>query len=245
MPSLAWKGSRRGLKSLGYHLDGWSDVIPNAGNRALEVRERVYQILGTRYMPDVKLSKVWGFTNLIGQNTDRPYIIATTHPAATVYVYVEQHGADLYVSWRSFIKNKFRWWVKALALLALIGVSALTILSALSSGGATASSASGTNLSPFLTTICGGGMVFCCSLSGLLTIGIPILMLMAIAGYYLQGNIFYYLFYDPTIFDVEDVNAMQLTVDKTLREALRGVGIDPAFLRVKEGGFKPKQGITS
>mgnify|MGYP001477611831 CR=1 FL=1 len=66
-------------------------------------------------------------------------------------------------------------------------------------------------------------------------------ILLAILGYALKGDMLAYFFVEPNLFDAEDITAMQFSVHKSLLRALDATGIDTSKLRLKQefkGGRK-------
>ena len=91
------------LESLGYFLDGWADLIEGMGSKADQIRTDVIQNLTNRDMPEITITPRKGYIGLTSLEK-RDYGVAETPPGATTTIYIAQHGKDLYVSWRSFIR---------------------------------------------------------------------------------------------------------------------------------------------
>lgn len=94
---------------LGYYLDGWADLVEGMGKHAPGVKLGVINQLNQRLMPDrVKVGETEikeGFFT----DTTRPYVETKTSPGARTLIYVEQHGNDLYASWRSYLRPTINW----------------------------------------------------------------------------------------------------------------------------------------
>ena len=88
---------------IGFFLDGWSDLVESMGTLADQVRQALIQDLKSRQMPDIKISSQSGYDKVLGDGK-RPYVILQMHPGVTTTMYVDAHGTDLYVSWRTYIK---------------------------------------------------------------------------------------------------------------------------------------------
>jgi hypothetical protein len=96
------------VNKLGYHLDGWADLLEGMGERVSEVQKSVLDFLVERDMPEIGVFDVIGHASL-SSNERRSYLLTTTHPGATTAIYIASHGKDLYVSWRTFINRILNW----------------------------------------------------------------------------------------------------------------------------------------
>lgn len=207
------------------HLDGWADLIEDKGEKAQEVKQLVYQYLIERNMPDITVEQREGIARIIG-SSKRPYNITQTHPGATIAIYVGQHGKDLYVSWRAFIKRVLhpRLYI-ALAIAAIVGFFAFVyVLRRMTTGFFAFMPGSGSFVSAFFMAL---GV----------TIGVLFIEYLALwwGGYYLRGgdsSAFFYV--KPTRFDSDDITAMMLAAHKSLLRALDKVGVDTSQLRLKQ-----------
>ena len=111
------------VDKLGRYLDGWADLIEGQGEKAPEAKRLVYHFLKERNMPEVSVGQVIGTVGSVSET--RPYNITTTHPRATVAIFVGQHGKDLYVSWRAYIGRMYHLRVKiAVIIAAIFGINA-------------------------------------------------------------------------------------------------------------------------
>lgn len=191
------------VNNLGYYLDGWADLVVDKGDQADQVRKTVVELLEDRRMPQVS---VIGANPSI-KNETRKYNAATTYPGAATTVYVGEHGKDLYVSWRTFIKPILDRRLVA----SILGASGLMAVIA---WGSTDS--------------------FIWSLMMFLFLAVLTTSFVAFVGRLLKGNSSAYFFVEPNLFDAEDITAMSLSVHKMLLRALDKEGIDTSQLRLKQ-----------
>ena len=203
------------LKKIGFFLDGWSDLVENMGNKADEVRDEVLQQLENRKMPDIELSRKTGYADLTASDK-RAYLISETQPGATTTIYVNQHGEDLYVSWRTHLKP-----ILNNTVFVVLGLAALVI-------GIIAAN------NRFL----GGFGLFLATFITVFIIGAGSL---ALVGSIFRQNPFAFFFVDVNVLDAEDITAMTISVHYSVLRALDKSGIDVSKLRIKEkftGGRK-------
>lgn len=203
---------------LGYFLDGWADLIEGMADKVQEVRQKVVSDLKDRDMPEVDTREMVAYVS-ITSNERRPYTINTTNPGATTTIYIDKHGRDLYVAWRTFIQPVLNNQV----ILTALGISGFL---GLVTGGIDSSrnfyGRSEVSFSLF------GWIVW--------TIGFMILACLGIAavGRILKNNYLAFFFIEPSVFDAEDITAMSLSAHKSLLRALDSTGIDITKLRLKQ-----------
>lgn len=191
------------IKNLGYYLDGWADLVEDKGGQAAQIRTTVRTILNERNMPQVLVTSQK--PNVGGEFRD--YEATGTYPGATTTVYVGDHGKDLYVAWRTFIKPVLNQTV----IMIILGVSGLLGLFAW------------TSFDSFLW----GFVTF-------LFIAMLAAAFVAFLGRVLKGNQVAFFFIEPSLFDADDITAMSLAVHKSLLRALDKEGIDVKQLRLKQ-----------
>jgi hypothetical protein len=242
----------------------------------------------------------------------RPYVETTTNPGARTLIYIEQHGNDLYTSWRSYLRPTINWrLISYYAIVALIisfvidsiywSVSTYNILNAVfhmwdakpfsiafwtcfgysmvfSLGLIVLFALLGQLIKKDFTKFLGTGFLIsifvvsfiCSSLikdtgqtmanelsllstrvkDGYLLVVIPvaiiplainilegILVMAAIVGLIIRKNLLAFILKEPSIFDADDIIAMNLSVHKTMLRVLDEVGIDNSKLRLK-GQYK-------
>lgn len=216
--------SSTNVNKLGVFLDGWADLIEGKGAKAAEVKQTVYQQLLERKMPDIQVKQVNGSVG-IGSNK-RPYNIATTHPSATTAIYVGEHGQDMYVSWRTFIKPQISNLVIILGLISLVfgAFAAFSIYSF--------------QVQSMFYSVSGSDFGWLI-LTTLFTVSIGMFIsfcfLLAILGVIIKGDFRAYFFVEPNIFDAEDITAMGLSAHKSIIRSLDSTGeIDISKLRLKQ-----------
>jgi hypothetical protein len=216
------------VNNLGYHVDGWADLIEGMGEKSDEVREKVLASLNDREMPGVFTKEMTGIVSLVSSER-RTHIINTTSPGATTTVYVGNHGKDLYVAWRTYVRPI----LNTQTLLVALGIAAFL---GLLIGGIDESSSS--FFGPSRTTF---------SMTGWITYTIGFAILAAIvlysAGRFFKGNALAYFFVEGTIFDTDDILAMSFSAHKSLLRALDTTGIDISKLRIKQTFKGGRRGV--
>lgn len=204
---------------LGYYLDGWADLVVDRGHQAEQIRQTVVQLLQERQMPQVTVVETHPSFN----NETRKYNATTTYPGAATTIYLGQHGKDLYVSWRTFIKPI----INDSVLGAITIVSLLAAVYILFQG-----RTPGVPPSREINLLA----AFVFALFFALGLGI-----VSLAGRVMKGDNSAYFFIEPSLFDAEDITAMEFSVHKMLLRALDKEGIDTSQLRLKQsfkGGRK-------
>lgn len=95
------------VNRLGVLLDGWAELIDGRGAEADNVRTYIDQQLQAREMPQVATEQTSGYVN--ATEPKRPYLATSRYPGVTGTIYVNAHGEDLYVSWKTFQKAVPNW----------------------------------------------------------------------------------------------------------------------------------------
>jgi hypothetical protein len=191
------------ITKLGYYLDGWADLVEDKGNQAEQIRLTVQKILQERNMPQVRVTRQ---RPMVGAES-RDYESADTYPGAVTTVYVGEHGKDLYVSWRTFIKPVLNQNV-IVAILLVAGILGL--------------------FSWFSTNS------FFWAMLSFVLFGALAAAFVGFLGRMLKGSSVAFFFIEPNLFDAEDITAMSLSVHKSLLRALDKEGIDTSQLRLKQ-----------
>ena len=164
-------------------------------------------------MPDIRVYGQVVSDHLFSGKRD--YIFSETYPGATTGIYIAKHGKDLYVSWRTWLKEKLN-----LSLIIILAGVAVLI--------------------GYLTF--GTGQVSMFSPRGFWALGwivatIVILLLeiglVSYAGRAIKGYSFYYFLIHPSVFDAEDITAMSLSAHYALLRSLDNAGVDTSKLRIK------------
>lgn len=194
------------VEGLGKYIDGWADLIQNQGGKAARARAEVVSILRTRY-PEKQVEVVKG-TVIVGKSRSpaRPYALTRTHPGATTTIFIGERGQDLYVSWRAFRRPVF-----SNLIYFVIGAALLLTLFLMREIGNLA-------LGLAAAVIIGGALYWLLGKYSEVVYGDPM------AVFYIQVN----------LFDKEDTVATNLSVHKSLLQALDKVGIDASSLRLKQ-----------
>lgn len=65
-PSTTKSNNTLNVNSLGYFLDGWADIVENMGEKAEEVKDKVYKQLIDRHMPDIIIKHTKGVVGITG-----------------------------------------------------------------------------------------------------------------------------------------------------------------------------------
>ena len=90
--------------SLGHFLDGWAHLIEGEGDRAQAVRDNLIHRLYDREMSGVGIASISAIPKSGKPEPERPYIVTSKYPGFTTAIYVDSHGKDLYVSWKTYLK---------------------------------------------------------------------------------------------------------------------------------------------
>jgi hypothetical protein len=206
------------VNKLGSFLDGWSEIVEGAGDKASQVRQNVLGLLQGRGMPDITLGNKTGYVSLISQDR-RDYVVSETFPGAKTTIYIAKHGNDLYASWRTWIEPKLNWnflrWI-------LGGAAVLGLFT----GGI---QRGGTLFGPSETTFSFFGW-----LSSTFTLIVIAAFILAVVGRFFKGSFLAYFIIEPNVFDADDITAMSLSVHKSVLRALDSAGIDNSKLRLKQ-----------
>jgi hypothetical protein len=206
------------IERMGDRIDGWADVIDNAGDRADSLLQFVRQRLAERGMPSINhYDQTLTSGGLMGEQ--RPYHLVLHQVGATVAIYVSAFGRDLYVSWDLFVSLvwKLRTLVIILAVAAVISVPGFLI---------------GAGLGPDnLVGLFSGlvGWVFA-------TIGnaIGLAFFVGLAGLVLRRSFWAFFREEYNHFRADDITAMTLAVHHSILEGLDSIGVDRALVRPKE-----------
>jgi len=222
------------IRESGLYLDGWADVVENRGEVVTKVIDLLFDVLSNRQMPDVRITRSsYTHSEMGGPSQTRFYTLTGTYPKGTTYIYVGDHGQDLLVSWRTFVKPVAN--IENFLAIGLIsffiaffvgwGVNSMSRYSIL---GTPLYDGFGLQLTCFTFTFGFFALLFA--------------SLFALAGRVLHGDISYYFQRQPTLFDIDDITAMSITVHKSLLSALETVGIEKDLLRLKQDFTAGQQG---
>jgi hypothetical protein len=243
--SLTQPESASNVNKLGFYLDGWADLVENMGEKGEAVRNEVYQQLVNRHMPEIEVKSTNGIVGALSRITTpkRRYTITTTAPGATTAIYVGEHGRDLYVSWKTFIRPTPHWIRLAImmSIASIFGLcNGISLFASVMEAPGPAANFGQRLMSPLVVLLSSG----LCFLGVTAVIFLFEALAVAVAGYYLKQNPLYFFTYVPNIFDAEDITAMSLSAHKSLENALDKVGIDTTMLRRKQDFQGGRQGET-
>lgn len=90
--------------SLGHFLDGWAHLVEGEGDSAQVVRDNLIHRLHDREMSGVGIASISATTKSGKSEPERPYIVTSKYPGFTTAIYIDSHGKDLYVSWKTYLK---------------------------------------------------------------------------------------------------------------------------------------------
>jgi len=201
--------SKAQITKLGIRIDGWADLIDNAGDQVDTLYQFLRVRLGQRKMPQVKhYPQKLSTGRLMGE--ERQYHMVSHQVGSTVAVYIGAFGEDLYLSWDLFAKQAW----KRRVFFIIMGVAAvLSLLVQLFSE----------DSYPVIMWLSG-------TIGG--TLGICILV--ALAGLVLRGNFWAFFQEEFNHFRADDLAAMTLAVHHSLLEGLDSIGVDRDLIRPKE-----------
>jgi Uncharacterized protein conserved in bacteria len=194
------------IDSLGTRLDGWADVIPNAANKAADVKAYFETELNNCGFPQTNIIRA-DLTpgGLTGQR--RPYVLIQSYTGATIAVYISEFGKSLYMAWELFVRPVIKWQTVGIMAGAAFILALLPQL--------------GGNFSFF-------GLLF--GTAGWL---ITICIGAAIAGKVMRNSIWAFFIQEINLFGADDVTAAMLATHKSLLTALDRAGVESTQLRDK------------
>jgi hypothetical protein len=216
------------INKLGIRVDGWADLVEDAGEKADEAFKVASQTMEARDMPNVMVNSTQiSIGTLISKK--RPYIMAKLPNGATITVYIGAFGQDLYASWDLYVRPLLNW-------------TTLLIIFVISSVVATPCGLMGiinglSNLDNRFTQGFGWTQIVgAVGGTGCFTLVLIIFLviLVGIAGQLTKGHALAFFIKELTVFDADDIGAMSLAVHKSVLHALDSVGISVQILRLKE-----------
>jgi hypothetical protein len=207
------------IDRMGDRIDGWADLIENAGDRADTLFQFVQQRLGERGMPAIAhYDQTLTVGGLISEQ--RRYHLVLHQVGAAIAVYVSGFGRDLYVSWDLFISQI--WKPKTiLIILAVAGVISFPGFIGLVGGDRR-------------NILVGLFLGFMAWLFGTIMNTIGISILVGVAGLVLKRSFWGFFREEYNHFRADDITAMTLAVHHSLLEGLDSIGVDRALIRPKE-----------
>jgi hypothetical protein len=195
------------IDSLGARLDGWADLIPDAGNKASDVKAAFDAELQGCNLPQANIFRTELTPGgLSGQR--RPYLLVQSYTGATMAVSIGEFGKSLYLAWEIFVRPV----LKRREILIMLGVSFfLAVLPQIASQ----------SFSLF-------GLLF-----GTVAWMIVISLGAAILGKVLRNSPWAFFVQEIDLFAADDITAMMLATHKSLLRALDIVGVESSTLRSK------------
>jgi len=210
----------------GTQVDAWADIVEGMSAQAPAVTRAFDQHIQGKDIPnaDIRTEQLTapGFAA-----EKRIYYMVRRVPAL-VSVYIAGLGADLYVSWRLFVKAPISWF-RIIAWLATATFFALpNLLIGFTMG---LGFGYGRNplemITPFIVGL-GSFLVSILINASILTI------IAAVIGYWLGHDPTYLWRVPLNEFHEDDIAALELSVHKALLGSVDAVGIDSKLLRIKE-----------
>ena len=213
----------------GTQVDAWADVVEGMSAKAPEVTRAFDSQIQNKDIPkaDIRTEELTapGFAA-----EKRIYYMVRRVPAL-VSVYIAGLGADLYVSWRLFVKAPISW-LLVIAWLATATFFALpNFLVGYSMG--IAATSFGFSRNPADTIIALGFGIVSFLISFLINASI-LAIIAAVLGYWLGRDPTYLWRVPLNEFHEDDIAALELSVHKALLGSVDAVGIDSKLLRIKE-----------
>jgi len=144
--------------------------------------------------------------SIIMNRISRPYALTRTRPGGTTTIYIEDRGQDLYVSWRAFRNQVLNMLTNIILILSVL--LTLILLQQLGS--------------------------FILAIAAFIIITGGLLWLLSQYSQIVKGDPKAIFYKEASLFDQEDMVATNLSVHKSLLQALDKVGIDLKELRLKQ-----------
>lgn len=203
------------IDQLGTRIDGWADVLLGAGSESQSVANLFEQRLRSQKLPGVTIQQQRLTPGgLIGQ--ERLYRLIQTPTGATMAIYVNSFGNNLFLSWDMYVRPVIRW----LIILALFAISALPsfclfIVSLINSGYF--------GLIPAFI-----GPMICAPLTV-----VTVFVVAGLIGLFFYGSFTTFFIAEIDKFAADDVTAMMIGVHKTLLASVDQAGLKADLLRDK------------
>ncbi|MCU0485541.1 MAG: zinc ribbon domain-containing protein [Anaerolineales bacterium] len=206
-PNLPVSGTIQ-IDHLGARLDGWADLVEDAGSSASVVSQHFAQELAAHQMPQVNVVRA-DLTPGGISGKHRAYQLTQSYTGATMAVYIGQFGKDLYLAWELFVRTVIKW----RNILIMIGIAAVLSL---------------------LITLMGGDFNFIMWLMATAVWSIAIFIGAGFAGKIMRNSRLAFFIEEIDLFTSDDITAMMFVVHKSLMKALDAAGLDSSILREKE-----------
>lgn len=208
------------VKELGRFLDGWADLVEGMGDKEEEVRKKLLSNLIDRKIPRAQIAEVRATVEFDERGETRQCLLIEKYPGIQTLIFTNKHGNDLYTCWRTFISRVINWAIIYIAIALSFALGA--ILEATDFLGLGILTGDYYNQFDF-----GGWMIF--SLVFLFIAN----ALLTTFGQLLKGDPLAYITIEKSLFDSDNISALNMTVHKTLIRTLDNSGIDITNLRLK------------
>jgi hypothetical protein len=227
MGELTGTGCLGPFAGKGTQVDAWAEVIEGMSAKAPLVVQAFDMHIQDKQVPtaDIRTESL----TAPGFGAERRIYYMVRRVPALVAVYIAGLGADLYVSWRLFVKAPISWlrvvaWLATATFFALPGI--LVSLSMMIGMISFARNPPDMIVALFVAIV-----TFIISILA----NAPILAIIAaVIGYWLGRDLLYLWRISINEFHEDDIAALSLSVHKALLSAVDAVGIDTKLLRIKE-----------
>ena len=215
------------IADLGTRLDGWADILLGAGAQAQMVAESFEQQLLAQNMPVVKI-RPSTLTPGGWSGKRRSYYLVQIEPGASMAVYINRFGENLYLAWDMYVRPIIRWPILVVALCLIFALPALACFVGYNGDFLTRLAYAGVGGSTALLII-----TLLCSPAA----GVGLLFGAGLIGLIQRGNATAFFIKEIDTFTADDITAMMMSVHKTLLAALDEAGLKTDLLHEKDRFF--------
>ena len=215
------------IADLGTRLDGWADILLGAGAQAQMVAESFEQQLLAQNMPVVKIVPET-LTPGGWSGKRRSYYLVQIEPGASMAVYINRFGENLYLAWDMYVRPIIRWPILVIALCLIFALPALACFVGYNGDFLTRLAYAGVGGSTALLII-----TLLCSPAA----GVGLLFGAGLIGLIQRGNATAFFIKEIDTFTADDITAMMMSVHKTLLAALDEAGLKTDLLHEKDRFF--------
>ena len=215
------------IADLGTRLDGWADILLGAGAQAQMVAESFEQQLLAQNMPVVKI-RPRTLTPGGWSGKRRSYYLVQIEPGASMAVYINRFGENLYLAWDMYVRPIIRWPILVVALCLIFALPALACFVGYNGDFLTRLAYAGVGGSTALLII-----TLLCSPAA----GVGLLFGAGLIGLIQRGNATAFFIKEIDTFTADDITAMMMSVHKTLLAALDEAGLKTDLLHEKDRFF--------
>jgi hypothetical protein len=186
------------ILELAKRLDWWYDLLDAQGSKTAEFEQQFRERLLARQMPGLKY-EFFDYQSVGRLGEKRPYLLISRSGGGMMHVYITQLGHELYLAWDLWVRLTVRWPV-------VIGILLLSILCGPLFLGQGAFGAIGALLAFVINIVFFGGIV-------------------AFAGRMIRNNFAAFFLHELNDFDIQDLRALSIATDRTLRQVADTLGI--------------------